>query len=176
MLDTNHPGINVLLRDFAPHQAEAILKLSQQIHYITPYSNRHGTMRGKMYIGNPESDKTQTKKWYTYSDQMGKQYIHPPGKYTGRKDSYLYELLPSADYAAYLRSAEHDTYLEILQEEYGVSEKDLEKIFPFQCQCSYSYFCGFCRKNNVNRGLRTCMLEEASSADQNNYLSILNSS
>jgi hypothetical protein len=175
MLDTDSPSIKVLLSDFSSRQAGAILELAKQMRYITPYSNRLGPMRGKMHIGNPEEDKTQTKKWYMYSDRLGKQYIHPPGNYTGRNDSYLYELLPSTDYAAYLRSVEHDTYLETLQQEYCISEKELEQIFTYQCQCSYTYFCAHCRENNVNRGLRTCMLEQASSADKNNYLSMLNS-
>ena len=175
MLDANSPAIKTLLLDFSSRQAGAILKLAKQLSYITPHSNRHGAMRGEMHIGNPEKDKTQTKKWYVYSDDCGRQYIHPPGKYTGRKDSYLYELLPSADYAAYLRSVEHQTYLETLQQEHDISDKNLERIFPFHCQCSYGYFCGHCRENNVNRGLRTCLLEQASNTDINNYLGILRS-
>ena len=97
------------LTDFPPHQAEAILELSQRRAYITPANNYQGEMRGQYYIGNPESNPGVTTQWYSYSDQEGKQWLHPPGDYTGRKDSYLYALRADADYAGYLERVRHDS-------------------------------------------------------------------
>ena len=94
---------------FDQKQWSAIQMLSNYKIYITPGNNTQGEMRGKCHIGNPEKNQECCLNWYTYSDQEGSQYIHPPGPYTGKKDSYVYELNPTSDYHGYYLKYQHES-------------------------------------------------------------------
>jgi hypothetical protein len=117
MLNASDREVQLLYSNFNSIQAKAIVELSKQMIYITPYSNRFGEMRGEMSIGNPEKNKKYTTKWYVYSDDHGTQYIHPPGIYTGGSYSYVYELKDVADYDAYLQMNQIED-LDTTEEEY----------------------------------------------------------
>lgn len=89
-----------------PENRRAVIQLSLMRAYIPPCSGIQNQVRGTMHVGNPVEGSGTTHDWFSYTDEEGTQWIHPPGAYKGRTgevdDAFLYELNPTTDYVALL--------------------------------------------------------------------------